>query len=363
MLSTSLVRKLDEIQDRYEELERLLAEPEVTNDRQRFPVVAKEYSDLTHMIESYQKYRAFATELEEAEELQRDTDPEIRELAESTISQLKVDIDAQTSELHKMLLPVDPNDASNVYIEIRPGTGGEESALFVSDLRRMYEAYASLRGWECTTQSATPTGIGGYKHVDLRIDGKQVFGQMKFEAGTHRVQRVPKTESQGRIHTSACTVAILPETDKSVTIEIDKKDLRIDTFRASGAGGQHVNKTDSAVRITHLPTNTVVECQQERSQLRNREQALAHLVAKLTQDEKERLVQLEAEDRKAQVGSGDRSERIRTYNFPQGRVTDHRINLTIYKLDEVLTGALDQVIEPLRQNEQVEKLKDLQSLQ
>ena len=360
-LPAKLGLKLEQICDRHEELARLLSDAEIVADRKRFPALSREYSELQPVVNEYQSYLTELASINEATELAGETDPEMRQLAQETIDDLSPLIDKHVQTLQRLLLPKDPNDVANVYLEIRAGTGGEEAALFAADLYNMYSAYAQANGWALEPISANTTGIGGLKQAIARLVGKNVFSRLKFESGAHRVQRVPKTESQGRIHTSACTVAVMPEIEELGEIELDPTDLRIDTYRASGAGGQHVNKTDSAVRITHLPTGTVAECQQERSQLRNREKAMHLLVSKIRDAELEERQALEASDRKAKVGSGDRSERIRTYNFPQSRVTDHRINLTLYKLDEVLAGSLDQIIEPLLVDHQAEQLRELQA--
>ena len=361
ILTASLNQKLEQIRDRHEELGRLLSEADVVADRERFPKLSREYSELEPLVQGYTKYQAFVTDLNDANDLAKEDDAEMRELALETINELSHLIQSQVEVLHRLLLPKDPNDDANVFLEIRAGTGGEEAGLFTADLYNMYATYANGKGWSKELISANPTGIGGFKQVIMRLVGRDVFSKLKFESGVHRVQRVPKTESQGRIHTSACTVAVLPENEDLSDVALNKSELRIDTYRASGAGGQHVNKTDSAVRITHLPTGTVAECQQERSQNRNREQAMNLLVAKLRDAELAERLQQEASERKAQVGTGDRSERIRTYNFPQGRITDHRINLTLYKLDEILAGELDQVIEPLTLDYQAEQLHELQA--
>lgn len=358
-LSENLSQKLEQIRDRHEEISRLLSDADVVADRERFPRLSREYSELEPVVQEYAKYQAIMQDLEEAHDLTQEDDAELRELAQETIDELNPSIESQVDVLHRLLLPKDPNDKANVFLEIRAGTGGEEAGLFVADLYNMYSAYANAKGWSKEVINTNPTGIGGFKQVIVRLDGRDVYSKLKFESGAHRVQRVPKTESQGRIHTSACTVAVMPESEDVGDIELDRSELRIDTYRASGAGGQHVNKTDSAVRITHLPTGTVAECQQERSQNRNREQAMSLLIAKLREAEITERREQEASDRKAQVGSGDRSERIRTYNFPQGRITDHRINLTLYKLDEALAGDLDQIIEPLTLDHQAEQLREL----
>lgn len=360
-LSENLSRKLEQICERYEELGRLLSQSDVVADRQRFPVLSREYSELEPVVQEYKNYQSLLVTFNEASELIHDDDAEMRSLAQETVDEITPVMNTQTEKLQRMLVPTDPNDTANVYLEIRAGTGGEEAGLFVADLYSMYSAYATANDWVKEEVNANPTGIGGFKQVIIRLVGRDVYSKLKFESGAHRVQRVPKTESQGRVHTSACTVAVMPESEELGEIELDKTELRIDTYRAAGAGGQHVNKTDSAVRITHLPTGTVAECQQERSQLRNREQAMRLLISKLRDAEIAQRQATEASDRKAKVGSGDRSERIRTYNFPQGRVTDHRINLTLYKLDEFLAGSMDEIIEPLLIDHQAEQLRKLQA--
>lgn len=360
-LSENLRSKLEQICDRHEELGHLLSDAEVVADRTRFPQLSREYSELEDVVADFSLYRSYADDLAQAQDLAQEDDADLRELAQETIDELVPLIDAQVERLQRSLLPKDPNDTADVFLEIRAGTGGEEAGLFTADLYNMYVGYANAKGWSNELVSASATGIGGFKQVIVRLAGRDVFSRLKFESGAHRVQRVPKTESQGRIHTSACTVAVMPDSNDEVEIELDKAELRVDTFRASGAGGQHVNKTDSAVRITHLPTGTVAECQQERSQNRNKEKAMSLLIAKLRDAELAERRSQEASNRKAQVGSGDRSERIRTYNFPQGRITDHRINLTLYKLDEVLSGQLDQVIDPLVLDHQAEQLRELHS--
>ena len=361
MISPRLNSKLEQIQDRHEELARLLADEEIVGDREQYPKLSKEYRELEPVVREYSKYLKIENDLAEANLLIEEKDTELRELAEETIAELAPTLQDQTEVLQQLLLPRDPDDQANVFLEIRAGTGGDEAGLFVADLLNMYCGYASSNRWKHEIVNANATGIGGFKQVIVRLEGNEVYSRLKFESGAHRVQRVPKTESQGRIHTSACTVAVMPLSEELEEISIDRSDLRIDTYRASGAGGQHVNKTDSAVRITHLPTGTVAESQQERSQTRNREIAMTLLTAKIRKSLIASQKEQEASDRKAKVGSGDRSERIRTYNFPQGRITDHRINLTIYKLDEVLAGELDQVIEPLLVNHQAELLHQLQS--
>ena len=359
MLTESMTAKLSGLTDRYEEVSALLADPEVMGDRDQFTALSKEYAELEPVIACFTKFESLNAELADAQVLAKDDDAEIRELAEEDATRLTEALIETERELTRLLLPRDPNDASNVFLEIRAGTGGDEAALFSGDLFRMYSKFAERNRWELEVLSARPGEHGGYKEIISRISGKDVYSQLKFESGAHRVQRVPETESQGRIHTSACTVAVMPEVEDIDSVEIDKKDIREDTFRASGAGGQHVNKTDSAIRLTHLPSGIVVECQDERSQHKNRARALALLQAKLTDMAQAEQQAEQAETRKSLVGSGDRSERIRTYNFPQGRVTDHRINLTLYKLDEVIEGSLEQVIEPLVQEHQADQLKQL----
>ncbi len=349
--------RLEKIQERFEEITGLLSDPEVQNDADRFRDLSREYARLEPVAACYRQYREAEEELESAREML--DDPEMAELAKESMADARRQMETLEPELKRRLLPRDPNDERNVYLEIRAGTGGAEAALFAGDLLRAYLRYAERRGWRTELISESPGELGGYKEVVVRISGNEVYSRLKFESGVHRVQRVPETESQGRIHTSAVTVAILPEAEAIDQVEIDTNDLRIDTFRASGAGGQHVNKTDSAVRITHLPTGIVVECQDERSQHKNKARALALLQAKLLSQAQERQDRERAADRKLQVGSGDRSERIRTYNFPQNRVTDHRINLTLYKLDEVMEGDFDAVIDPLLQEYQAEQLAEL----
>ena len=358
-LSTSIVAKLSDLTERHEEISRLLQEPEVVQDRVRFTALSREFAELESVVASYREYTDTNAELEEAVELEGDDDPTIRELAQEDSAALRTALVDVETRLKTLLIPRDPNDARNVFLEIRAGTGGDEAAIFAGDLFRMYARYAEDAGWQIGILSDRVGEHGGFKEIIARVEGRDVYRRLKFESGAHRVQRVPETESQGRIHTSACTVAVLPEQDAIDDIEIDRTELRIDTFRASGAGGQHVNKTDSAVRLTHLPTGIVVECQDERSQLKNRSRAMQLLKAKLLAEAQAEQTAEQTETRRNLVGSGDRSERIRTYNFPQGRVTDHRIGLTLYKLDEVIAGRLDHVIEPLTQEHQADELKEL----
>jgi peptide chain release factor 1 len=335
-----------------------LSTPEVQAHPERLRELSREYAQLEKVHAAYQDYLKSEAELEEAKALLAEGDLELKALAQEEIGRIKAHLAKLEQELKLLLLPQDPHALRNVFLEIRAGTGGAEAALFAGDLMRMYLRYAERSGWRVELLAASPGEHGGYKEVILKVSGHGVYSRLKFEAGTHRVQRVPETESQGRIHTSTCTVAVLPEAEEVDEIEINPQDLRIDTFRASGAGGQHVNTTDSAVRITHLPTGIVVECQDERSQHKNRARALALLKARLLAAEQAKRQAEQAASRRLQVGSGERSERIRTYNFPQGRVTDHRINLTLYQLDEILAGDLDPLILPLIQHHQAELLAE-----
>ncbi len=355
-MKSSLIHKLDHLSERYEELGALLSDSEVIADQDKFRSLSMEYAELEPIAQCYQRYQKSREELEEAELLADDSDPEMQAMAEEEIGELTAGIEALEAELQTLLLPRDPNDSHNVFLEIRAGTGGDEAAIFAGDLFRMYTRYAENQRWKVEVLSENHGEHGGYKEIISRIEGKDVYGHMKFESGAHRVQRVPETESQGRIHTSACTVAVMPELDDIEEIEIDKNDLRVDTYRASGAGGQHVNKTDSAVRLTHLPTGIVVECQDERSQHKNKARAMSLLQAKLLDKARSEQDTEQAEARRNLVGSGDRSEKIRTYNYPQSRVTDHRINLTLHRLKEIMTGDLDSVVEPLVQEHQADLL-------
>ncbi len=355
-MKASLRSKLDALADRHREVTALLADPEVIGQQARFRDLSREYSDLEPLVRCLQAWYASETAADSAEAMLRDEDPELRDLAAEELAAAQARSSELEAELQRLLLPRDPDDTRNVFLEIRAGTGGAEAALFAADLQRMYLRYAERQGWRVEEVSASEGEHGGYKELILRVVGDGAYARLKFESGAHRVQRVPETESQGRIHTSACTVAVLAEAEEVDAIEVNPADLRIDTYRASGAGGQHVNKTDSAVRVTHLPTGIVVECQDERSQHKNRARALALLRARLLASEREAQAAATAATRKLLVGSGDRSERIRTYNFPQGRLTDHRINLTLYKLGEILEGDLDQVVDPLVQEHQAELL-------
>jgi len=358
-LKASIVEKLDALLDRHEELEGLMSEPDIISDQNRFRELSREYAQLEPVIRCFREYNAVQQDLSNAEEMLKEPDAEIREMANEDKKISKERIEQLETELQKLLLPRDPHDHSNIFLEIRAGTGGDEAALFAGDLFRMYLRFAELNKWQVEILSQNLGEHGGYREVIARIIGDGAYSKLKFESGAHRVQRVPETESQGRIHTSAATVAIIPEPDDLEEITINPSDLRVDTFRASGAGGQHVNKTDSAVRLTHIPTGTVVECQDERSQHKNKARAMSLLQARIMAAETEKQRSEQAQTRKSLVGSGDRSERIRTYNFPQGRVTDHRINLTLYKLDEFIQGDLDQVIEPLINEYQAEQLAAL----
>jgi len=358
-MKSSILTKLDGLQERFEELSAQLSDAGVISDQDRFRRYSQEYSELEPIIEVYSSYKQTIADIEEARLLASDEDEEIRLMGQEEVALLQESVPAIEQELQRLLIPKNPDDDCNTWLEIRAGTGGDEAAIFSGDLFRMYSKYAEKKGWKLEVVSANEGEHGGYKEIICRVVGNQVYGQLKFESGAHRVQRVPATESQGRIHTSACTVAVMPEASELDEISIDKNDLRIDTFRASGAGGQHVNKTDSAIRITHLPTGLVVECQDERSQHKNKARALSLLTAKLKSGQEEAAAKEQAATRKSLVGSGDRSERIRTYNFPQGRVTDHRINLTLYKLAEVMEGDLHTVVEPLMQEFQAEQLAAL----
>ncbi len=358
-MKQSILDKLDNLSERYTEVGALLSDPEVIGNQNKFRELSKEYAELEDVVLTFKRYQKVRENIEEARMLIDEGDADMRQLAEEELKENEGQVDELELELQKLLLPKDPNDSKNVFLEIRAGTGGDEAAIFSGDLFRMYSKYAEQRGWRVEVISDNAGEHGGYKEIITRVVGQGVYSQLKFESGAHRVQRVPETESQGRIHTSACTVAVMPEADELVDIDINKADLRIDTYRASGAGGQHVNKTDSAIRITHIPTGIVVECQDERSQHKNKAKAMALLASRLNSAQQEQAAASQASERKSLVGSGDRSERIRTYNYPQGRVTDHRINLTLYKLDEVMEGALDEVVQPLVNEFQADQLAAL----
>lgn len=355
-MKETIASRLDATAERFEELTGLLADPDVVADQERFRDYSREYARVEPVVKLYERYRELEGDLEAAREMMAGEDAGMQALGREEESRLEAELQTLEIELKRALVPKDPRDERNAYLEIRAGTGGDEAAIFAGDLFRMYSRYAEGRGWQVEVLSASEGEHGGYKEIISFVTGAGVYGRLKFESGAHRVQRVPETESQGRIHTSACTVAVLPEADEVEEVQIDAGDLRIDTYRASGAGGQHVNKTDSAVRITHQPTGIVVECQDERSQHKNRARALSLLKARLEDREAQARETEQAERRRLLVGSGDRSERIRTYNFPQGRVTDHRVNLTLYKLSEIVEGSLDQLIEPLLAEHQAEEL-------
>lgn len=348
--------KLEALENKYLELEKSLADPEIFNDQEKYRKVAKAHADLREVVELYRKYKTLTQEINANKQLLRDDDPEIRELAHAEIHEAEEELPKLEQQIKIALLPPDPLDEKNIILEIRAGTGGEEAALFAADLFRMYSRYAELMGWKVEIISESVAESGGYKEIISIISGKRVYSRLKYEAGTHRVQRVPVTETQGRIHTSAATVAVMPEAEE-VDVEIRPEDLRIDIFRASGAGGQHVNKTESAVRITHIPTGIVVSCQDERSQHKNKARAMKVLASRILAAETERQNSELSADRRAQVGSGDRSERIRTYNFPQGRCTDHRINLTLYSLDRIMEGELTPLLDALSTSAQAAALK------
>jgi peptide chain release factor 1 len=359
LMKASIRQRLEKLSDRFEEVGRLLATTDIAGGSPQFRELSVEYARLEPLAQRLRHYRELERDLVAARELLTDADPAMRSLGAEEVERLQSSLTATESQLRALLLPKDPRDDKSLFLEVRAGTGGDEAAIFAGDLFRMYARYAESRGFAVEVLSENPGEHGGYKEIISRIVGPGAFSRLKFESGTHRVQRVPETEAQGRIHTSACTVAILPELDE-VAVAINPADLRIDTYRSSGAGGQHVNKTDSAVRITHLPTGIVVECQDERSQHKNRSRAMQLLRARLLAAEEERQRSAQAQSRRLQVGSGDRSERIRTYNFPQGRVTDHRINLTLYKLAQVMNGDLDELLDALQQEHQAELLAELE---
>jgi peptide chain release factor 1 len=354
-MQATIRRKLDQLAERHQELEHLLASSDVIGDPKRLRDLSREHAQLSPLTAALRDYDENGSALESARAMLED--PELKALAVDEIDSLETERAQLERDLNVLLIPKDERDEANLFLELRAGTGGDEAAIFAGDLFRMYARYAERRGWRVEILSTSEGEHGGYKEIIARIEGKGAFSRLKFESGTHRVQRVPETEAQGRIHTSAATVAILPEVDEIDDVEIKDVDLKVDTFRSSGAGGQHVNKTDSAIRITHLPTGIVVECQNERSQHANRDKALKRLKAELIEREREKQNQVEAASRKLQVGSGDRSQRIRTYNFPQGRITDHRINLTLYRLPEILGGDLDELIDALAREDQADQLQ------
>jgi len=351
--------KLESVRERFEEIAGLLSDPDVISEQNQFRDLSKEYARVEPIVKLFGEFESLDEEIVSAREMADDADKDIRDMGQEELQELTIRREELLLDLQRSLIPPDPYDASNVFLEVRAGTGGDEAAIFAGDLFRMYSKYAESMRWKVEILSAREGEHGGYKEIISRVTGNSIYANLKFESGAHRVQRVPTTESQGRIHTSACTVAVLPEPDEVEADEINPADLRVDTYRASGAGGQHVNKTDSAVRLTHLPSGIVVECQDERSQHKNKARAMSLLAARLLDAKVTEQATEQAEQRKLLVGSGDRSERIRTYNFPQGRVTDHRINLTLYKLDEILEGSLDQVVQPLINEHQAGQLAAL----
>ncbi len=353
-MTPEIKTKLQTASERHEEIAFLMSDPAVMSDQNTFRDLSKEYASLEALVKTFARFIEAEQEIEEAQEMM--SDPELKELAKESIEEAKTNVLKLQGQLQILLIPKDPDDAKDIFLEIRAGTGGDEASIFSGDLFRMYSRYAEDKKWNISIVSVNEGEHGGFKEVIAQVEGDGAYSRFKFESGTHRVQRVPATESQGRVHTSACTVAILPVTDAVADIDISPADLRVDTFRASGAGGQHVNKTDSAIRLTHLPTGIVVECQDQRSQHKNKARAMKLLQSRITDIEKEKQASEQSEARKLQVGSGDRSQRIRTYNYPQGRITDHRINLTLYKLPEIMEGDLDQVIEPLIQQNQADLL-------
>ncbi|WP_219012753.1 peptide chain release factor 1 [Shewanella algae] len=358
-MKESVIRKLEGLLERNEEVLALLSDADVIADQDRFRSLSREYAQLEDVVKGFKAYQQAQADLQTAQEMLAEEDPELKEMAQEEIKAARAQLEQLEGELQILLLPKDPNDASNAFLEIRAGAGGDEAAIFAGDLFRMYSRYAESQRWQVEVMSASEGEHGGFKEVIAKVSGDGVYGKLKFESGGHRVQRVPETESQGRVHTSACTVAVMHEVPEAQAVEINPAELRIDTFRSSGAGGQHVNKTDSAIRITHLPTGLVVECQDQRSQHKNKAQALSVLAARLQAAEDEKRRSAEESTRRSLVGSGDRSERIRTYNFPQGRVSDHRINLTLYRLNEVIEGDLEQLLEPLMQEHQADMLAAL----
>jgi peptide chain release factor 1 len=358
-MNKSVYQKLEILVERFEEVQALLSDPETISNQEKFQTLSKEFSQLEVVTSAFNAYQEAEDDFATAEEMLKDDDPDMREMAQEEFKSAKKAVEQMTSEIQLLLLPKDPKDDNNCFVEIRAGAGGDEAAIFAGDLFRMYSRYAEKQGWKIELMNSNESEQGGFKEIIVKVNGTGVYGQMKYESGGHRVQRVPETESQGRVHTSACTVVVMPEIPASQAIEINKADLKVDTFRASGAGGQHVNKTDSAIRITHIPSGVVVECQDQRSQHKNRAQAMSVLQARLQQAEDEKRRSEEESSRRNLVASGDRSERIRTYNFPQGRMSDHRINLTLYRLSEIMEGSLQLVLEPIMQESQADLLAEL----
>ena len=361
-MKESVIRKLEGLQERYEEVQALMGEPSVINDQERFRNLNKEYAQLEDVVAGFLRFQQVTADLAAVLEMLEGDDAEMRAMAQEELSEARAAVEQIEQELQILLLPKDPKDDNNCYLEIRAGTGGDEAAIFAGDLFRLYSRFAERKGWRTEIVNANDGEHGGFKEVIVKLEGQGVYGIMKFESGGHRVQRVPETESQGRIHTSACTVMVLPEVPESQAPEINPADLRVDTFRASGAGGQHINKTDSAVRLTHIPSGLVVECQDERSQHKNRAKAMAVLTARLVQLEEDKRRAEEANTRRSLLSTGDRSDRIRTYNYPQGRVTDHRINLTVYRLNEVMEGDLDTLVQPILHEYQADQLAALSDM-
>ncbi len=357
-MKTFLRQQLERYVLRLEELDFLLSRQDIMADMKQFLLLSREHADVAQVAGRFTRYLQRESDLTAARDML--ADPELAEMADDEIASAEADLTRLEAELQRMLLPKDPDDARPAFVEIRAGTGGDESALFAGDLLRMYTRFAERKGWKTEIVSESPSELGGFKEVVVRVDGEAVYGQLRFESGGHRVQRVPATETQGRIHTSACTVAVLAEPDEAAAVQINPADLRIDTYRASGAGGQHVNKTDSAVRITHIPTGIVAECQDDRSQHRNKARAMQVLVARIQEKDRAERAAKDAAERKGLIGSGDRSDRIRTYNFPQGRLTDHRINLTLYKLSFIMEGDLEDVVDALRAAREAEQLAELE---
>ncbi len=358
-MKASILVKLESLVERYEEVQHLLGDPAVIGDQNKFRALSKEYSQLEEVTKCFQAYQQAQDDLVAAEEMAKEDDPEMRDMAQDEIKLAKAEIERLSAELQVLLLPKDPNDDRNCFLEIRAGAGGDEAGIFAGDLFRMYSRFAEKKGWRIEVMSASEAEHGGYKEMIAKVNGDGAYGVLKFESGGHRVQRVPATESQGRVHTSACTVAVMPEVPEAEIPEIQASDLKIDTFRSSGAGGQHVNTTDSAIRITHLPTGIVVECQDERSQHKNKAKAMSVLGARIVQAEEQKRAAEISDTRRNLLGSGDRSDRIRTYNYPQSRVSDHRINLTIYRLNEVMEGDLQALIDPVVQEHQADLLAAL----